>query len=71
MPGAEAPDILLGLDALWLSTGILLATYALLISERVHRTVAAMLGAGICCMLITIGSDICRQKVCGSMASAV
>ncbi|MDH4040954.1 MAG: ArsB/NhaD family transporter [Gammaproteobacteria bacterium] len=47
MPGAEAPDILLGLDPLWLSTGIFLATYALLISERVHRTVAAMLGAGM------------------------
>ena len=42
-----SPAILLGLDPLWLSTGIFLCTYALLISERVHRTVAVMLGAGL------------------------
>jgi Na+/H+ antiporter NhaD/arsenite permease-like protein len=47
MPGIDPPAILLGLDPLWLSCGIFLATYALLISERVHRTVAAMLGAGL------------------------
>jgi Na+/H+ antiporter NhaD/arsenite permease-like protein len=47
MPGAETATILLGLDPLWLSSGIFLVTYALLISERVHRTVAAMLGAGL------------------------
>ena len=44
---SSAPAILLGLDPLWLSTTIFVATYALLISERVHRTVAAMLGAGL------------------------
>ena len=44
---SSSPEILLGLDPLWLSTGIFLVTYALLISERVHRTVAAMLGAGM------------------------
>ena len=44
---SSAPAILLGLDPLWLSTAIFVATYALLISERVHRTVAAMLGAGL------------------------
>jgi len=42
-----SPVIILGLDPIWLSTGIFLATYALLISERVHRTVAVMLGAGL------------------------
>jgi Na+/H+ antiporter NhaD/arsenite permease-like protein len=42
-----APAVLLGLDPLWLATSIFLITYALLISERVHRTVAVMLGAGL------------------------
>jgi len=46
MPDTE-PVILLGLDPLWLASSIFVATYALLISERVHRTVAAMLGAGL------------------------
>ncbi len=43
----HAPAVLFGMDPLWLSSVIFLATYALLISERVHRTVAAMLGAGL------------------------
>lgn len=47
MPGMETATVLLGLDPLWLASGIFLVTYALLISERVHRTVAAMLGAGL------------------------
>jgi Na+/H+ antiporter NhaD/arsenite permease-like protein len=57
MTGAESPAILLGLDPLWLSTGIFLATYALLISERIHRTVAAMLGAGLMIMSGIITQD--------------
>jgi len=42
-----SPALLLGLDPRWLATGIFLFTYALLISERVHRTVAVMFGAGL------------------------
>ncbi|MEE4143683.1 MAG: ArsB/NhaD family transporter [Halieaceae bacterium] len=42
-----SPALLLGLDPGWLASGIFLLTYALLISERVHRTVAVMLGAGL------------------------
>ncbi len=42
-----SPVILLGLDPMWLSSVIFLVTYVLLISERVHRTVAVMLGAGL------------------------
>lgn len=42
-----SPVMLLGLDPRWLSAIIFLVTYALLISERVHRTVAVMLGAGL------------------------
>lgn len=42
-----SPALLLGLDPRWLATSIFLLTYALLISERVHRTVAVMFGAGL------------------------
>jgi len=41
----------LGLDPLWLSCGIFIATYALLVTERVHRTIVVMLGAGL--MIVT------------------
>ncbi|MBP6682973.1 MAG: ArsB/NhaD family transporter [Halioglobus sp.] len=57
MPAPDSPAVLLGLDPLWLSSGIFLAAYALLISERVHRTVAAMLGAGLMIMSGIITQD--------------
>jgi len=44
---ATAHAVMFGLDPLWLSTGILIITYAVLISERVHRTVIALTGAGV------------------------
>ncbi len=43
--------VLFGLDPLWLSTAILLLTYVVLLSEKVHRTIVALLGAGL--MIIT------------------
>ena len=43
----EAAAIIFGLDPLWLSTIILIGTYAVLLSERIHRTVVALLGAGL------------------------
>jgi Na+/H+ antiporter NhaD/arsenite permease-like protein len=47
MSGHEASAVIFGLDPLWLSTGILIFTYAVLLSEKVHRTVIALLGAGM------------------------
>ncbi len=47
MSGHEASNVIFGLDPLWLSTGILIITYAILLSERVHRTVIALVGAGM------------------------
>jgi len=44
---AAVHSVIFGLDPLWLSTGILLVTYAVLISEKVHRTVIALTGAGL------------------------
>jgi len=39
--------VIFGLDPLWLSTGILVVSYAVLLSEKINRTVIALLGAGI------------------------
>lgn len=42
------PDTpLLGFDPLWLSTGLLVLTYAAIMSEKVNRAVVALLGAGL------------------------
>lgn len=43
----QAAAVVFGLDPLWLSTGILICTYAVLLSEKVHRTIVALLGAGV------------------------
>lgn len=48
---AETAAVIFGIDPLWLSTIILIGTYAVLLSERIHRTVIALLGAGL--MIIT------------------
>ncbi|TGD72525.1 hypothetical protein E4634_13415 [Mangrovimicrobium sediminis] len=47
MAAAEPASIIMGLDPVWLSSAIFLLTYILLVSERVHRSVAAMFGAGL------------------------
>ncbi len=47
----SAQAVLFGLDPLWLSTAIFIGAYVVLLSERVHRTVAALLGAAA--MVIT------------------
>jgi Na+/H+ antiporter NhaD/arsenite permease-like protein len=49
MTGPDA--VIFGLDPLLLSTGILIATYAAIMTERVNRAVVALLGAGA--MIVT------------------
>ncbi len=39
--------VMFGLDPLWLSTAILIITYVVMLSEKFHRTVIALLGAGV------------------------
>ncbi|MBF0247305.1 MAG: ArsB/NhaD family transporter [Alphaproteobacteria bacterium] len=43
-PAAHA--VLFGMDPLWLSTILLIASYVVLLSEKVNRTIVALLGAG-------------------------
>src|SRR4051812_29655015 len=42
-----APQIYFGLNPLWVSTCILLITYALIMTEKVNRAIVALLGAGL------------------------
>lgn len=47
MHEAWVPDVLFGLDPMWVATLVLVATYAVIMSEKVNRAVIALLGAGL------------------------
>jgi Na+/H+ antiporter NhaD/arsenite permease-like protein len=46
MTAHAASHVYLGLNPMWVSTGILFVTYAIIMSERVNRAVIALAGAG-------------------------
>ena len=51
-PEAQATGhILFGLDPMWMSSALLIVTYAVIMSERVNRAIIALLGAGL--MILT------------------
>ncbi|RYH10218.1 hypothetical protein EU800_09965 [Tropicimonas sp. IMCC6043] len=54
--GLSVPD-LLGIDPLWVATGILVLVYAALITEKVNRAVLAMLGAALMVLFGIINQD--------------
>ncbi|MFL5231912.1 MAG: SLC13 family permease, partial [Microvirga sp.] len=39
--------VFFGLDPMWVSTVLLLITYATIITEKVNRSIIALLGAGV------------------------
>ncbi|CAA7611508.1 conserved membrane hypothetical protein [Magnetospirillum sp. LM-5] len=43
---AWVPQVIFGLDAMWVATLVLVATYAVIISEKINRAVVALIGAG-------------------------
>ncbi|GAB6043665.1 ArsB/NhaD family transporter [Endothiovibrio diazotrophicus] len=43
----HAATTLFGIDPLWLSSGLFLLTYGVIISERVNRAIVSLLGAGL------------------------
>lgn len=49
--------VIFGLDPLWLSTTILIISYAVLLSEKVNRTIVALLGAGLVIITGVINQD--------------
>jgi len=61
-----APDtntVLFGLDPLWLSTGLLIVSYIVLLSERYNRTVVALLGAGLMIIMGVISQKQAIQAI--------
>ena len=58
MPG----HVLFGLDPLWTSTVLLIATYAAIMSEKLNRAIVALLGAGL---MISLGLLTQEQAVAG------
>jgi Na+/H+ antiporter NhaD/arsenite permease-like protein len=43
----HAPEIVFGLSPVWVATTLLVLTYALIISERLNRSIIALLGGGM------------------------
>jgi Na+/H+ antiporter NhaD/arsenite permease-like protein len=54
--------VLFGLDPLWASTILLIATYAAIMSEKLNRAIVALLGAGL---MISLGLLTQQQAVAG------
>ena len=55
--------VMFGMDPLWLSTGLLIVSYAVLLSERFNRTVVALIGAGLVIITGVISQDQAIEAV--------
>ena len=53
----NAPHLFLGLSPMWVSSAVLIATYALIISERLNRSIIALLGASLMIVLGVLDQD--------------
>jgi Na+/H+ antiporter NhaD/arsenite permease-like protein len=62
MEAAATGHVLFGLNPLWVSTALLIATYAAIMSEKLNRAIVALLGAGL---MITLGLLNQEQAVDG------
>jgi Na+/H+ antiporter NhaD/arsenite permease-like protein len=50
-PGPSAPNVIFGWSPVLVSSALFLATYALVISERINRSIVALLGAALIILL--------------------
>jgi len=62
MEEAATGHVLFGLDPLWVSTALLIATYATIMTEKLNRAIVALLGAGL---MISLGLLNQEQAVAG------
>ncbi|HEV8391688.1 MAG TPA: SLC13 family permease, partial [Dongiaceae bacterium] len=62
MEEAATGPVLFGLDPLWVSTALLIATYAAIVTEKLNRAIVALLGAGL---MISLGLLTQGQAVDG------
>ena len=51
--GELAAQVIFGWDPLWVSSILFVATYALIVSEKVNRAIVAGIGAGL---MVTMGN---------------
>ena len=49
--GDFVPNVIFGINAMWLSTIVLLIVYGIIVSEKVNRAVVALLGTGVMIVL--------------------
>ena len=62
MEEAATGHMLFGLDPLWVSTALLIATYGAIVTEKLNRAIVALLGAGL---MIALGVLNQEQAVAG------
>lgn len=62
MHSEAGSDIYFGLNPMWVSTGVLLVTYAVVITEKVNRAIVALIGAAL---MVVIGVLDQRQAIEG------
>ena len=58
-----SPQVPFGLDPIWVSTALLVATYALISSEKVNRAIAALLGGGAMILMGVLNQAAAVQGV--------
>ncbi|MBL8658615.1 MAG: hypothetical protein JNM75_02535, partial [Rhodospirillales bacterium] len=58
-PDAAAPiHLLFGLNPMWTATAVLVATYAVIMTEKVNRAIAALLGATLLILLGIMSQEV-------------
>ncbi|MCA1907125.1 MAG: ArsB/NhaD family transporter, partial [Magnetospirillum sp.] len=60
---AWVPNVIFGWDALWVSTLVLIGTYAVIMSEKVNRAIIALLGAGAMILLGVLNQEAAVRGV--------
>ena len=56
-PDASTAHIIFGWDPLWVSSILFVATYAVIVSEKVNRAIVSLLGAGLMVMLGVLNQE--------------
>jgi len=59
----DAPHVIFDLDPLWVSTTLLILTYAVIMTEKVNRSVVALLGAGLMICLGVLNQEAAIRGV--------
>jgi Na+/H+ antiporter NhaD/arsenite permease-like protein len=60
---AVGSALIFGWDALWVATSLFAATYAVIMSEKVNRAIAALLGAGLMILLGVLDQEAAVRGV--------